>query len=144
MRAKLGAVWATIAVWIMAVDPANLFPSRLDWGPTVLMHFFQAAILALWFRYRNKPELWKIGLILICFGLGFFDKFNFIWLVLAFLIGISLCYPDNLKHLWVSFPRFARRMALITVLIVLGAMLYLLCPCFSISTHLELIRRAWK
>src|SRR5206468_3796896 len=26
MRAKLGAVWATIAVWIMAVDPANLFP----------------------------------------------------------------------------------------------------------------------
>src|SRR5213080_917102 len=128
MRAKLGPVWATIGLWIMMVDPANLFPSRLDWGPTVLMHFFQAAILALWFSYRNKPELWKIGLILICFGLGFFDKFNFIWLVLAFLIGISLCYPDNLKHLWVSFPRFARRMALITVLIVLGAMLYFTLP----------------
>src|SRR5216117_3278828 len=128
MRAKLGPVWATIGLWIMMVDPANLFPSRLDWGPTVLMHFFQAAILALWFSYRNKPEVWKIGLILICFGLGFFDKFNFIWLVLAFLIGISLCYPDNLKHLWVSFPRFARRMALITVLIVLGAMLYFTLP----------------
>ena len=42
MREKLGAVWAAIAIWIMAVDPANLFPSRLDWGPTVLMHFFQA------------------------------------------------------------------------------------------------------
>src|SRR5438552_3329823 len=34
LRAKLGAVWATIPVWIMAVDPVNLFPSRLDWGPT--------------------------------------------------------------------------------------------------------------
>src|SRR5947207_1673267 len=32
LRAKLGAVWATIAVWIMAVDPVNLFPSRLGWG----------------------------------------------------------------------------------------------------------------
>jgi hypothetical protein len=112
----------------MMVDPANLFPSRLDWGPTVLMHFFQAAILALWLSYRNKPELWKIALILICFGLGFFDKFNFIWLVLAFVIGISLCYPDSLKSLWVSFPRLARRMAVITVLIVLGAALYFTLP----------------
>src|SRR5206468_11289936 len=47
MRAKLAAIF----VWIMTVDPANLFPSRLDWGPTVLIHFFQAAILALWFIY---------------------------------------------------------------------------------------------
>src|SRR5213592_4519343 len=58
MRARVGILWATIALWIMAVDPANLFPSRLDWGPTVLMHFFQAAILALWFSYRDKPKLW--------------------------------------------------------------------------------------
>jgi hypothetical protein len=56
LRAKLGAVLAIIAVWIMAVDPVNLFPSRLDWGPSVLTHFFQAAILALWFSYRDKPE----------------------------------------------------------------------------------------
>ncbi len=128
MRAKLGPVWATIGLWIMTVDPANLFPSRLDWGPTVLMHFFQATILALWFSYRDKPALWKIALILTCFGLGFFDKFNFIWLVLAFVIGISLCYPDSLKNLWVSSPRFARRMAVISVLIVLGAMLYFTLP----------------
>src|SRR5436190_5799852 len=128
MRAKLGAVWATIAVWIMAVDPANLFPSRLDWGPTVLMHFFQAAILALWFSYRDKPELWKTALIFICFGLGFFDKFNFIWLVSAFAIGISLCYPDSLKNLWVSLPRFARWIVVILVLIAVGATLYLVLP----------------
>src|SRR5260370_14371019 len=102
MREKLGAVWAAIAIWIMAVDPANLFPSRLDWGPTVLMHFFQAAILALWFGYRDKPELWKIALIFVCSGLGFFDKFNFIWLLSAFAIGVSLCYRGILKNLWVS------------------------------------------
>src|SRR5256884_7570049 len=128
MRAKLGAIWATIAVWIMAVDPANLFPSRLDWGPTVLMHLFQAAFLALCFSYRDKPQLWKPVLIFICFGLGFFDKFNFIWLVSAFAIGICFCYPDSLKNLWVSLPRFARWIAVILVLIAVGATLYLVLP----------------
>jgi hypothetical protein len=32
MGDSVGHAWAAIAVWIMAVDPANLFPSRLDWG----------------------------------------------------------------------------------------------------------------
>ena len=59
MRDSVGHAWAAIAVWIMAVDPANVFPSRLDWGATVLMHLFQALILALWFSYRKKPQLWK-------------------------------------------------------------------------------------
>ncbi len=126
IRAKLGAVWAVIAVCIMSVDPANLFPSRLDWGPTVLMHFFQAAIFALWFSYRDKPTLWKIVLICICAGLGFFDKFNFIWLVVAFVIAVSLCYPDSVKNLWVSSSRFARWAAVILFGIVLGATLYVI------------------
>jgi hypothetical protein len=78
IQGPLGAGWAAIVVWIMAVDPANLFPSRLDWGPTVFMHFFQALILALWFSYRYKPQLWKPVMILGCFALGFFDKFNFV------------------------------------------------------------------
>ena len=128
MRPKLGPVWAAIALWIMAVDPANVFPSRLDWGPTVLTHLFQAAILALWFSYRDEPKLWKPALIFICFVVGFFARFNFIWLVLAFVIGISLCYPDSLKGLWISLPGFARWMAIILLLIASGVTLYLVLP----------------
>jgi hypothetical protein len=128
MRAKLGTVWSIIALLIMAVDPANLFPSRLDWGPTVLMHFFQAAILALWFSYRARPNLWKLVLICVCAVLGFFDKFNFIWLIVAFVVGILLCYPDSLKNLWVSSPRFARWAAVVLFLIGVGAMLSFMLP----------------
>jgi hypothetical protein len=135
LRAKLGAIWATIAVWIMAVDPVNLFPSRLDWGPTVLTHFFQAAILALWFSYRDKPRPWKIVLICICAGLGFFDRFNFIWLLSAFAIGICLCYPDSLQNLWVSTPRFTRWVAIILALLALGIMLYLILPLLLNVPH---------
>ncbi len=125
MRAKLGAVWAVITLWIMAVDPANLFSSRLDWGPTVLMHFFQAAIFALWFSYRDRPKLWKIVLTLICAVLGFFDKFNFIWLIGAFVIALCLCYPDALKNLWFSTPRLTRWAATIFSFIALFTALLL-------------------
>ena len=128
MKAHVGVVWAIITTWLMAVDPANLFPSRLDWGPTVLMHFFQAAMLALWFSYRDKPKLWKLLLICICAGLGFFDKFNFIWLIVAFILGIALCYPDSLKNLWFSCSRFARAVAGIVLLIGVGATLFLILP----------------
>jgi 4-amino-4-deoxy-L-arabinose transferase-like glycosyltransferase len=135
MRDSVGHAWAAIAVWIMAVDPANLFPSRLDWGPTVLTHFFQAAILALWFSYRDKPGPWKIVLICICAGLGFFDRFNFIWLLSAFAIGICLCYPDSLQNLWVSTPRFTRWVAIILALLALGIMLYLVLPLLLNVPH---------
>ena len=135
MRAKLGAVWATIALSILAVDPANVFPSRLDWGPTVLTHLFQAAILALWFSYRDEPKLWKPVVIFICFGLGFFDRFNFIWLASAFGIGIALCYPESLKRLWISSPRLARWIAVIVVLIALGAAVYLVLPLLLYFHH---------
>ncbi len=133
MRAKLGSIWAVSALWIMAVDPANLFPSRLDWGPTVLMHFFQAAILALWFSYRDKPKLWKPILICICAGLGFFDKFNFIWIVVAFVLGVLVCYPDSLKNLWVSSPRFARWVAILLLLIGLGGVLFFILPVLHLQ-----------
>ena len=128
MRDTLGRLCAATVVWIMAVDPANLFPSRLDWGPTVLMHFFQAAILALWFSNREKAEPWKPALILICFALGFFDKFNFIWIVSSFVVGVLLCYPDSIRVLWRLCPRFIRWLAVILILIGLFATLYLILP----------------
>jgi hypothetical protein len=134
MRTKLGAVWAIIALVIMAVDPANLFPSRLDWGPTVLMHFFQAAILALWFSYRDRPKLQKLVLICICAGLGFFDKFNFIWLVVAFAIGVCLFYLDSLKQLWVSSPSSVRRVGVVLVLVAFGVALYFVLPVLHLRS----------
>jgi dolichyl-phosphate-mannose-protein mannosyltransferase len=128
MQSRVGGVWAVIAIWLIAIDPTNLFTSRLDWGPTVLMHFFQAALLALWFSYRDAPKVSKLVLICICAALGFFDKFNFIWLILAFVVALALCYPDNLKDLWISSSRLARAVTGILVLIGVAAMLFVILP----------------
>jgi hypothetical membrane protein len=128
IRHTLGKAWAVIVIWIMAVDPANLFPSRLDWGPTVFMHFFQALTFALWFSYRKEPRWWKPVIILGCFGLGFFDKFNFVWFLVAFTVGITLCYPNSLLELWSSLPSFARWSAIILILVGFAAMVYVVSP----------------
>jgi 4-amino-4-deoxy-L-arabinose transferase-like glycosyltransferase len=125
MRGTLGPLWASAVVWIMAIDPLNLFTSRLDWGPTVLMHLFQAAIIALWFSYRENPKLWKLAIIVICFGLGSFDKFNFVWFGLAFSIGTFVCYRDSVKDVLASLPRHIPWLVAILVAIALGMMLYL-------------------
>lgn len=149
MRGALGRLWAATVVWIMAVDSVNLFPSRLDWGPTVLMHFLQAAILALWFSYREKPQPWKPAFIFICFALGFFDKFNFIWLISSFVVGILICYPDGISGLWRSSPRFVRWFTVILVLIASCTMLYLTLPLLLYSgttvhtVGLQAMRAMW-
>jgi hypothetical protein len=130
VQPRLGKVWAAAAIWLMAVDPVNLFLSRLDWGPVVLMHFFQAAIIALCFSYFAKPELWKPALILLCFGLGFFDKFNFIWLILAVSIGVCACYPGAVKQLWNSTSKITRLAVAIVLILSLTTALCLIIPIF--------------
>jgi hypothetical protein len=128
MRPTLRGAWAATVVWLLALDPANIFPSRLDWGPTVLMHFFQACMLALWFSYRNSPQWWKLGLISICCLLGFFDKFNFIWFVTAFAIATPICYPDSVKRLWDTSSILVRWVAIIVGLAALAIALRLILP----------------
>jgi 4-amino-4-deoxy-L-arabinose transferase-like glycosyltransferase len=144
MRETLGPLWSAIVTWIMAVDPANVFPTLLNRGPTVLMHFFQAGVFALWFSYRLKPKLWKLAGILLCFGLGSFDKFNFIWFAVALVVAVLLCYPDAIRHVWSSLPRFIPWITIATVLVALAAMLWLVWPLLYVpSVDLPLLGLRW-
>jgi hypothetical protein len=112
------------------------------------MHFFQAGILALWFSYRDTPKLWKIVMIFMCCGFGFFDKFNFIWLVVAFVVGIFLCYPDSVKNLWVLVAKIHLvTIAIIFVLIALTVALYLILPLIqfpSAGTLMPHLIQSWS
>jgi hypothetical protein len=63
-----------------------------------------------------------------CFALGFFDKFNFVWFLLAFAVGIAVRYPDSVLIFWSSVPRFARWLAIIIILVGFGLMTHLIMP----------------
>lgn len=147
LRGTIGAAWAAAIVWIMALDPANIFPSRLDWGPTVLMHFFQAAIFALWFSFRDRPKLWKLGCIFASCALGFFDKFNFIWLAAAFALGVFACYPDSIRDPWRSSGKVVRWTVILLVATAVSAAAYLIFPLMQFPAAGTLVlhlRQSWN
>jgi hypothetical protein len=60
--------------------------------------------------------------------LGFYDKYNFVWFLAAFTVGIITCYPKSVLTLWNSLPRLARWLAILLILIGFGVMARLFLP----------------
>ena len=141
IRKIMGRRWACAVAWFMALSPAFLFTSRLDWGPVVLMQFFKAVILFLWFAYLEKPALWKLMGIGVCGLLGFFDKFNFIWLVLAFSGGVLLVYPEKIQSVWYSLSPRLRFLAAIVSLTAALAVAFLVTPLVQLPVLADSGRR---
>jgi hypothetical protein len=61
---------------------------------------------------------------------GFFDKFNFVWFLLAFSVGVVVCYRDSLPTFWSSLPRFGRWLVIVVMLVGFGFMTHLIVPLF--------------
>jgi 4-amino-4-deoxy-L-arabinose transferase-like glycosyltransferase len=102
LRKMLGPGWACGVTWLMALSPAFIFFSKLDLGPFVLMQFFKATMLFLWFAHLEKPSFRKLAGLGACAIFGFFDKFNFIWLILALAGGVIFVYPEEIHRIWKS------------------------------------------
>ena len=91
MRRILTPGWALIFSAACAVHPGFIFLTKLDWGPHVLMLFLKAVTLVVWFRWLDgaQKSCWfLLGLWL----LGFWDKFNFIWFVIALVVATCVIY----------------------------------------------------
>ena len=81
----------------MAADPIFIFMSKADYGPIVLMMFFKMLALYFFFRFiaTSSPRyLW--GVAISC-GLGLFDKFNFMWFVLALVVAAVVVFRHELR-----------------------------------------------
>lgn len=96
-RAVVGRWPAALLAALLATDPAFVFHARLDWGPAVLMIFFK--VLALYFFYRliTAPSAWSVAGLAAAMILGLYDKFNFIWFVVAFTIAAVAIYPKEVR-----------------------------------------------
>jgi hypothetical protein len=91
VRRILTPGWATAFTAACVVHPGFVLQTKVDWGPVVLMLFFKALCLYLVVKWLENPRLfsWSLAGAVAACGLGFFDKFNFIWFVLA-LVGATL------------------------------------------------------
>src|SRR5262249_6334077 len=99
VRRTLTPGWAVAFTGACAVHPGFVFLTRADFGPIALMLFLKALCLVLLFKWLEGPKRICWSVFGICI-LGFFDKFNFIWFVLALVFSTSAIYgPEILGKL---------------------------------------------
>jgi 4-amino-4-deoxy-L-arabinose transferase-like glycosyltransferase len=99
IKREAGPAAACFLVWLMAVDPAFVFHSRLDWGPVVLMMFLKVAMIGVWFQFVRAPSFWKLAGLAALGLLGLWDKLNFAWFAAGLGAAAVLCYPRSFLQL---------------------------------------------
>jgi 4-amino-4-deoxy-L-arabinose transferase-like glycosyltransferase len=95
--------WALIFTMACAVHPGFIFLTKVDWGPIVIMLFLKALCLILLFRWLEGPRRICWLLFGLC-ALGFLDKFNFVWLVVALLFATPAIYGAEVLRKLRSIP----------------------------------------
>lgn len=113
LRREAGPWAACILIVLMAVDPAFIFHSRLDWGPFVIRMFIKTVVLDQWFLTVRSPSIARLFLIALLLALGIWDKLNFVWFAFAFTLGVATIYPATLFAAWKRSSRTWRILAAI-------------------------------
>ena len=96
VRHELGSAWALLLLALTATDPVLVSHARLDWGPAMIAAFLRVlSLIALWRWIQTGRIFW---LATACIGLliGFFDKLNFLWVIIALVGAAVLVSPRAL------------------------------------------------
>jgi len=91
VRRILTPRWAVAFTAACAVHPGFVLLTKVDLGPIALMLFVKALCLVLLFNWLEGPQRICWSVFGVCI-LGFFDKFNFIWFVVALAFSTSAIY----------------------------------------------------
>ena len=91
VRRILTPGWAVAFTGACAVHPGFVLLTRVDLGPIALMLFLKALCLVLLFKWLDGPQRICWSVFGVCI-LGFFDKFNFIWFIVALAFSTSAIY----------------------------------------------------
>jgi len=95
VRRILTPPWAVAFTGACAVHPGFVLLTRVDLGPIALMLFLKALCLVLLFKWLRGPQRICWWVFAVCL-LGFFDKFNFIWFIVALAVSTSVIYGPEI------------------------------------------------
>jgi 4-amino-4-deoxy-L-arabinose transferase-like glycosyltransferase len=94
------AAIAAVGTVLLATDPSFVFYSRVDFGPSVFMFLFKAVGLWQLVDWWRSGRLRSLVLGAFVFGLGVYDKANFVWIVAAVpLAAVLLDYRGVRRRL---------------------------------------------
>ena len=103
VRRILTPRWAVAFTGACAVHPGFVLLTRVDLGPIALMLFLKALCLVLLFKWLQGPQRICWSVFGVCI-LGFFDKFNFIWFVVALVFSTAAIYGTEIFRKARSVP----------------------------------------
>jgi 4-amino-4-deoxy-L-arabinose transferase-like glycosyltransferase len=87
-------LWAAV---LLATDATYLFTIRCDWGPVALQHLLAISGVYAVVRYAQTEHLKWVALAGFLFGLGFWDKITFLWILFALAAGLLATARNLLK-----------------------------------------------
>jgi hypothetical protein len=99
LRRILTPQWAVAFTLACAVHPGFVLLTRVDApGPIDLMLFFKALCVYLLVQWLETPRFfsWSLAGVIAACALGFFDKFNFIWFVVALVFSTLAVYGTEI------------------------------------------------
>ncbi len=94
-KKRLGPLPAAAILILMATDPVYIYHSRIDWGPFVLANLFKLLAVGFCLKWLEDKEVRYLGLTLLTLVLGFYDKLNFLWVIIALVLAVLIVYPST-------------------------------------------------
>jgi hypothetical protein len=114
---------ALTALVIMAFDCSFINYTRFDVGPSAIEHFCKVISLLFFVLMLKKDNINFIMIVVFSFGIGLFNKLNFIWFINAFIISLIYYYRDNVDYILIN-KHFYRNKILFIISIVLMLLYY--------------------
>jgi len=138
VRRNLTPGWAIAFTAACVVHPGFVLQTKVDWGPVVLMLFFKALCLYLLVKWLETSRLfsWLLAGAITACGLGFFDKFNFIWFVVALLGATLVVYWREIRAKLTGVSKNLVA-AIATAIIAAGALVLLIVLPLMQPPHIQ-------
>ena len=138
VRRNLTPGWAIAFTAACVVHPGFVLQTKVDWGPVVLMLFFKALCLYLLVKWLETSRLfsWPLAGAITACGLGFFDKFNFIWFVVALLGATLVVYWREIRAKLTGVSKNLVA-AIATAIIAAGALVLLIVLPLVQPPHIQ-------
>jgi 4-amino-4-deoxy-L-arabinose transferase-like glycosyltransferase len=135
---------AIMYVAVLGTDPAFIYFSKLDFGPIVLMVLLKTAGLYLFFKFLVTSSLRYLWLLIIILTLGLYDKINFIWFIIAFVISSGLFYYVELREIY-KYNRSGFLYAISSFsLLLIVAFIFVIKPLITFDNHMPNISLTQK
>jgi hypothetical protein len=107
VRRILSPAWAVAFTAACVVHPGFVLQTKVDWGPVVLMLFFKALCLYFLVKWLETSRLlsWSLLGVFVACGLGFFDKFNFVWFIVALVVATAAVHGGEIRARLKNAPK---------------------------------------